>query len=106
MKFKLEWMEEITDRAEVYDAFESLRPYSGRGMYGRKCPAMSVENETEVRRLCAAAALVAVEMTDETVERFDPMAFAASMEVDSMGLGLVVYWPGMELSAYPEGEDG
>lgn len=103
MKFKLEWLDQIADQANVYEAFESLRPYSGRGMFGRQGPAMSVSSEAEVRRLCAAAGVLAAELEADEEEGFDPMAFADAMETDSLGFGRVIYWPGMELDEYPEG---
>ncbi len=69
-----------------------FRRYSGRGMYGRECPA------TEVRDLEETLELGGV------LNRLDPWdehGLLAGAALDSMGLGQIVYWPRL---LYPEGE--
>lgn len=63
-----------------------LRDYSGRGMYGRVCPAVSGPSPVAV---CAALA-AGCATGEEAAE------LIAGLKTDSMGMGVVLYWPGVE----------
>lgn len=71
------------------DAGIPVRSYSGRGMYGQTC--LGIEPEGGVGELFSAV-LEAVEGEDDTFELRD--AFI-NLRTDSMGLGIIVYFPGM-----------
>lgn len=58
--------------------------YSGRGMYGRRCPAIDVDN------LMDGLASI-VECSTSPGQAAD---IIRSMNYDRMGLGYVLYWPG------------
>lgn len=63
------------------------RRYSGRGMYGRECPAVDVEDIGSIftlGRLVAEADLLPVEHAG---------CFDGTPSMDNMGLGYIVYWP-------------
>lgn len=63
-------------------AFEP-RPYSGRGMMGRECVAISGDKEDGV-----TVWNVATLLGNEDIDVDEP-------SVDSLGLGIVIYWPTM-----------
>ena len=77
------------DRERLIEIIETAgytpAPYSGRGMYGRRCVSFTIENETPLSH--AFADLVeAAENADEACR-----ILRATMR-DSMGLGEVLYW--------------
>ena len=68
----------------------SPRSYSGRGMYGKKCVALSVKDETALLKVGAALGDLA-----ET-----------RACTDGLGRGLIVYWPSQAwLPEYVSDED-
>lgn len=66
----------------LIDALESAgrkwRPYSGRGMYGKECVSVMLEDAGELF-------IIGGELADS--------GFAVKPTIDSMGLGVVAYWP-------------
>lgn len=103
MEFKLEWFEEAAELADLFEELESLRPYSGRGMYGKECPAMTVAGDSAVCRLSAAMGLVQAQHEEADEDAPDAIEFAGLARTDSMGRGsIVVYWEGLELDAWPD----
>lgn len=73
---------------QVETALESVsaefRDYSGRGMYGDRCPSFDVEDEAE-----AFSVFVRLAVEDEEMAAY----LARTARTDSMGRGMVVYWP-------------
>ena len=63
--------------------------YSGRGMYGKTCFGLDVDNHQAAYRFFAAAG----QMLDEDVA----VDLAESANWDSMGLGIIVYFPRITL---------
>lgn len=82
----------LEDVNNHHGIFTSVRSYSGRGMYGRQCVAISGEyiNPFVVALLLAERApLHGIDVIDIPVP-----------DTDSLGRGIVVYWPQVE---WPEG---
>ena len=69
----------------------AVGPYSGRGMYGKKCMGVVC------RHPAAAAFVVAGVMDPKTLQSALPTLH--SVEVDSLGTGSIMYWPGIEWQA-------
>ena len=67
-----------------------LRSYSGRGMYGKQCLGIDMDSMADAFRFA-----LMVEDEDLTVALSNPC-------FDSMGLGIIVYFPNVEA---PEGID-
>lgn len=72
--------------------------YSGRGMFGEKCFALSCDGSIGVllSDLLRAVACEGSEAVEELADMFE------SMRTDSLGLGKIYYFPGWIL---PESED-
>jgi hypothetical protein len=84
-----EQIETIQDLASEIDGAE-LRSYSGRGMYGKQCLGIDMDSMADAFRFA-----LMVEDEDLTVALSNPC-------FDSMGLGIIVYFPNVEA---PEGID-
>lgn len=69
--------------------------YSGRGMYGSSCFAISTD-ESEFHVALVLVRVLGQEQTESMAER---------LRTDSMGLGVVLYFPGYELAAGAETEE-
>lgn len=67
--------------------------YSGRGMYGAECPGIEADRESELFAVFVELALSNEEMARE---------LARSARTDSMGRGLICYWPHIK---YPKDLD-
>lgn len=86
---------EIRNNASILkDAIEHLgfeaRPYSGRGMYGRTCTAMVVDNNA----MRALTRLITTLYAENAMEDVDCLLEEmGNVKIDNMGLGAVVYWP-------------
>jgi len=83
----------------VEDAGFDAQPYSGRGMYGRKCLSFNLErdeNEFDAFLSIAEAIQSYVESHDDGMELEDITPYFMGAKSDSMGLGLVVYFPEIE----------
>lgn len=68
-----------------------VRDYSGRGMYGRNCIGIDVDTTGDVMKI-AALLIDGGFSTDEIIE------LGEGMTTDSMGRGMIVYWPGIKLT--------
>ena len=64
--------------------FEPVTDYSGRFMYGKECPGFSSDSISEVF-------LMFTTIAEENPELAHAMAKGA--KTDSMGRGMIVYWP-------------
>jgi hypothetical protein len=84
-----EQIETIQDLASEIDGAE-LRSYSGRGMYGKQCLGIDMDSMTDAFRFA-----LMIDDEDLTVALSNPC-------FDSMGLGIIVYFPNVEA---PEGID-
>lgn len=85
----------ITSLAELDYGTSPTSTYSGRGMYGAQCVGWDVQGADEVLRLGAAITTV---MGDDAPDMID------SASQDSMGRGVIVYFPGWQCDD-PIGED-
>lgn len=59
--------------------------YSGRGMFGERCFGIIVDNMTDVTRFFVALAQIDGPLADDLLDH---------MATDSMGRGLIAYFPG------------
>jgi hypothetical protein len=64
--------------------------YSGRGMYGKKCVGFDLDSKSELLDLGAAL------QTEGVLEDFTSRA-----SFDAMGMGIVVYFPGITCDDAP-----
>lgn len=75
--------------------------YSGRAMYGKSCVGISLDSETDLLALGAAIASI-VEAEDSALG----VAMMNGARLDSMGRGIIVYWPSISCGDAPaEDED-
>ena len=82
----------------------SIRRYSGRGMFGRECLAITVEDMGDIIKIMVAVGAAAEQ------EGIDLTGDADGARWDSMGHGTVFYWPsipftGEGLSANSDNDD-
>ena len=75
--------QELTDALE--DAGFDVEPYSGRAMFGVECVSIRLDSESELWSL-------AYDLAEQGVKVPAP-------RLDSMGRGLVAYWPSAKVSA-------
>lgn len=75
---------------------DSIRDnYSGRGMYGTTCPAITLPGHNEALRFFVELA----HLTADTEEHHDAVTWMADAAIwDTMGDGLVFYWRRLELT--------
>jgi len=95
-------LDEVCDLANLYDY--TVRTYSGRGMYGNDCAAVVLDGNREANRFLIALGALTVEKAlyadDSDVDpSADAMDLADSVAMDSMGRGIVVYFPGWTLES-------
>ena len=84
-----------TEAIEVWEDDYSIRvAYSGRGMGGRSCLAVTLPSTGKLTEFMVA---LAVQLT-ENDRADDALRLARLTRTDSMGLGIVAYWPGVELA--------
>ena len=82
-------------------AFEvdgDARTYSGRGMYGKSCAGITISDESSLVELGAA-----IVTTIEDEDLSDTLIKGARL--DSMGRGVIVYWPTIETDGDDEDEE-
>lgn len=74
-----------------------IRSYSGRCMYGKECMALVCENYGQVARVIAGVMRLVCEQaenkSESPVEVDDVEIKLGRMRMDSMGCGIVAYWP-------------
>ena len=70
------------------------KAYSGRGMYGKKCVSITGDEEERISAWEVARALWFNNLDQDDLDVPAPRQ-------DSMGLGIVLYWPGYE---WPKGD--
>jgi hypothetical protein len=79
------------------DAELSPESYSGRAMYGARC--VSVSGALVEAAVGAAAVLVAGDDAEDVAH------LMSTTKSDSLGLGIVLYWPSMRWPADADGEE-
>ena len=80
----------------------SIRSYSGRGMDGRTCMAFTLSGGTSAA-IGAAADIVSIIEPAEVRE--EVAAVFGRAHTDSMGLGMVVYFPGVAWNEPDDDDD-
>lgn len=94
------------NRADLsYDYLEDYEDairddYSGRGMYGDECAAVSVDRLQDAMALTAALAVSILINTDEEDGDAEDIAveLGRAAQLDGMGRGHILYWPGWTLT--------
>jgi hypothetical protein len=80
------------------DSGQEVGDYSGRGMYGEKCVAMTIEENDLISVVAAAVEVVAVnylQSDPDLVREF--VSLLSQAKTDSMGRSeIVIYWPSMK----------
>lgn len=97
VKLKFEILEQLGDELGDVD----IRPaYSGRGMYGKPCVGVVLGNDTSslIELGWTIARLGAEGVLSEDTEQ----ALLRGAQLDTMGHGVIVYWPGIECADAPE----
>lgn len=86
---------------EAADSFDAVRPdgYSGRGMYGNTCAAVTFGSMREVFRFFALLGSLATSDDDSAMNPGHPatmrlFSLLSAAETDSMGTDIVAYFPG------------
>lgn len=69
-----------------------IRSYSGRGMYGDRCIGVELESDRDMWRL---AQDIGFHIARSDVGEFGLLDVPAP-RTDSMGLGIIVYWPNVK----------
>ena len=80
---------------ELYEAFISLgyepRCYSGRYMYGKKCLAVGLDSSSELWDIAQDLSRCDIEID--------------APKTDSLGLGIVAYWPSITWEEIQEADE-
>lgn len=90
--------DELSPMEMLVDALQELgyevSSYSGRGMYGKKCPSFETNNNRDENILSITAqAVSAVAQEYEPDDVQEVADLFNDCRTDSMGLGTVVYFP-------------
>ena len=85
---------EDVERALADNSLDAtVRQYSGRGMYGKQCLGITVSHRTSPFEVG-----LAIGSYDELVDLF----VGQRVETDSMGRGMVIYFPGLKWVVEPD----
>ncbi len=107
MELSTQTMEEIIELAEIERENEGAVldvAYSGRAMWGGTCPAIRIDSQADLNRFFVAAGIREAQFQEATehynapLVAFDAMELARHVRVDSMGFGLIAYWPDLKLT--------
>lgn len=82
----------------LIDNFEA-ESYSGRGMYGKRCPSIHADYEREIVSEIVMTIFDDIDLTQN--EKRGMLELLFSYSSDSMGRGVVIYWRDIE---WPENE--
>jgi len=86
-----------------------IRSYSGRGMYGKECMALVCQSYGQVARVIAGVMRFACDQAENNpespVEVDDVEINLGRMQMDSMGRGIVAYWPDIPFEGEEDGDD-
>jgi hypothetical protein len=80
-----------------------VRAYSGRGMYGQQCVGVDTEGVGDLMK-------IAVLLVRHGIDPFDVAGLGDALHTDSMGRGVILYWPSLKLTpeqvaAFADAED-
>lgn len=86
------------------DAQHMPHAYSGRGMYGEVCLAVTTDSASEAATVILDVVQAAAKngTTEDVIEVIDMLR---GSRTDSMGRGVVVYWPDIRWADCGEAED-
>lgn len=90
----------LTEICDNLNVSNHLRTYSGRGMYGKYCPAIEFESTSDAFMFFAAAGQYTAEQQEYDEPEVDwdfADRLASGASTDSMGMGIVVYFSRWEL---------
>lgn len=94
MEITRETLELALENADLMeDGNIRIRTYSGRGMYGSTCAAVTLPSASLMAFVVELTLLLAEDGQEGEARRL-----AAVMRTDSMGLDIVAYWPGVDLA--------
>jgi hypothetical protein len=98
MQVLREQLMEAADMAGL-DPDEAIHEdYSGRGMFGRTCPALTADSHSEVYAFMAAlGALLGAGTPEDHNADTDALDIATSTRTDQFGRGVVAYWPDLTI---------
>lgn len=88
---------------ETYEG--CVMSYSGRGMYGKHCLAVTLDEMRECAPAALASEIVRASHSFSEGELSEIADLVKNMHVDSLGKGSVCYWPGEEFVPDEEEED-
>jgi hypothetical protein len=93
----------IMDAEDLKDCLSGdYREYSGRSMYGKSCPGFEYESEN--------AAIVdmmsAIADEDDHDDRETMRSVLSKYQIDSLGLGVILYFPKLAIKSSPIGLTG
>lgn len=91
-KLSKQQAEIIEDAISYVDGDAEMYPYSGRGMYGQQCLGIDFDDMGDAFRF---ALLLGGEVAE----------ILARPSFDSMGLGIVAYWPNVEAPEVADEDD-
>jgi hypothetical protein len=74
-----------------------LRSYSGRGMYGAECVGVDLDSDAEIAKFFFALGQECQSSGDDTLAGLGDGDEV--IKTDSMGRGLIVYWPNVTADA-------
>ena len=77
-----------------------LNSYSGRGMYGKRC--VAIETDGSEANIIVALVRGVRDVSRDEADLNSLLEHIEDMQVDSMGRGIVVYWPNVEAPADEE----
>ena len=80
------------DMIETLEATFDVRSYSGRGMYGVQCVGVDTERVGDLMKIAAA-------LVDAGYDADDVADLGDKTHTDAMGLGVILYWPSLKLTA-------
>ena len=69
-----------------------VRAYSGRGMYGQQCVGVDTEGVGDLMK-------IAVLLVRHGIDPEDVAGLGDALRTDSMGRGVILYWPSLKMSA-------
>ncbi len=78
-----------------------MEDYSGRGMFGRQCPALTVDRKAEVARFHTALGIVVQSQPTPTTDPMTIVDLAGTTLYDDFGRGIVAYWPDLTITEEP-----
>lgn len=77
----------------AYDADAKTRSYSGRAMFGARCIAIEIDGINNLAKF-----FVSLAANDLTLAA----KMASGVRTDSLGLGMIAYWPSIDAPEYFE----